>query len=175
MNEGNTHVDLAIGAIARREGTKSGIRYDGTTAPWICFCEAKFSSDISLSVKYDTNRNQLVRDIENAICFQDSGIYAESVYVTIVTPRFYEYKRSKLESKYKGYKSNPAIIKEHLDACRLTKRNSDIWKYPNDLFQRIIGALKIQRVYFEDLIEKLPGSEISEQIKLLWNETLKRI
>jgi hypothetical protein len=112
LKEGNTHVDLAIGVIARRKGTKSGIRYDNSIATWVCFCEAKFSSDISSGVKYDANRNQLVRDIENAICFQDSGIYAENVYVTIITPRFYEHKRSELELKYKNYQSDPTVIKE---------------------------------------------------------------
>jgi hypothetical protein len=78
---------------------------------------------------------------------------------------------------YGSSKSGSYLItgpKEHLDNCRLAKRNSDDWKYPDDLFQRI-RDLKIQRVYFEDLIEKLPGSEISEQIKLLWDETLKRV
>jgi len=56
--------------------------------------------------------------------------------------------------------------------CHLAKRNSDDWKVPNDLFSRNYIS-KNSACIFEDLVEKLPGSEISEQIKLLWDEISK--
>ena len=40
LNEGNTHLDLALGHIAARESTDAGI--DAARDPsWICFCEMK--------------------------------------------------------------------------------------------------------------------------------------
>ena len=47
--EGETHLDLALGTIARRKGTESGIELGDVEFPWICFCEMKWYSDISIS------------------------------------------------------------------------------------------------------------------------------
>jgi hypothetical protein len=67
FNEGDTHLDLAVGGIAQRNGTTSGIEYDRNVADFICFCECKWYSDISIDVTYDKDRNQLARTIENAL------------------------------------------------------------------------------------------------------------
>ena len=56
--EGQTHLDLALGTIAKREGTESGIELDDVESPWICFCEMKWHSDISYRVTHDIHRNQ---------------------------------------------------------------------------------------------------------------------
>ena len=58
IKEGETHLDLALGIIALREGTESGIELDEVESPWICFCEMKWYSDISTSVTYDIHRDR---------------------------------------------------------------------------------------------------------------------
>ena len=84
--EGSTHVDLAIGHVAQRGNSKSGIKLKHSPKTWICFCEMKWDSDISLSVKYEPNWNQLARVVENALCFQDDFRYSDEVHVALVTP-----------------------------------------------------------------------------------------
>jgi hypothetical protein len=86
--EGNTHVDLALGTIARRDNTDSGIELAGVKSPWVCFCEMKWCADISPDVKHFVHRNQLLRVIENALCFQTNGRCADQVFVTLVTPAY---------------------------------------------------------------------------------------
>jgi len=166
IDEGNTCVDLAIGAISRRQGTGSGIKFDKLAPSWICFCEAKFDSDISGKVKYDPNRNQLARVIENAICFQDSGNYVDGVYVTIITPKAYRDKRQLLERKFFDYNENKGFLLGDLNKCCLNKRQQNDWIYPEDIEQRFQKP-NLQRVYFEDLIDGIPASELSESIKIL--------
>lgn len=172
MKEGNTHLDLALGAIARREGTANGIRFDTSTPSWICFCEAKVDSDISPRVKYDPNRNQLARVIENAICFQNSGKYPNDVYVTIIAPKAFSHKRPLLEKKFSAYKSNPKSLLHDLNQCRLPKRAKADWLYPYNIAERITKSLKLQWVCFEDLVENLPDSDISGQIRGLWDDIM---
>ena len=74
--EGNTNLDLALGAIRRRGNTKSGVKFAAHSVPWICFCEMKWGSDMSVGVTWDAGRNQLIRVIENALCFQANHQYA---------------------------------------------------------------------------------------------------
>jgi hypothetical protein len=168
IKEGKTHLDIALGAISRREETGSGINLDNSAPSWICFCEAKFNSDISPSVTYDENRNQLARVIENAICFQSSGKYADNVYATIITPITFKDRRPLLEEKFNTYKANPKNLINDLVGCCLAKNRKSYWVYPTDIDQRIMSSLKLQWVYFDDLIESLPCSDISEQLKSLW-------
>ena len=85
--EGNTHLDLAIGTIRGRGETKGGIELDDVSEPWICFCEMKMYSDLSHDVTHDLHRNQLARVAENALCFQHRGRYADRVDVALVTPK----------------------------------------------------------------------------------------
>jgi hypothetical protein len=68
--EGETHLDLALGTIARRKGTESGIELENVESSWICFCEMKWYSDISYNVSYDQHRNQLIRVIETPCAFK---------------------------------------------------------------------------------------------------------
>jgi len=169
--EKNTHMDLSLGSIAKRFGTQSGIKLDTSNPSWVCFCEAKYNRDISCCVTHDPNRNQLIRVIDNAICFQDNGIYAERVYVTVITPKAYEHRRPLLESKLKEYQGKLSVIVD-IERCQLSKRNSDDWLYPEDLAKRA-RVLSLRRVFFEELINELPDSEVSNQIKELWSNLLK--
>ena len=90
--EGRTHLDLAVGNIIAEAETKGGIELvsEGLTKTWICFCEMKWESDISPWTTNDENRNQLVRVIESALYFQKAGIFADEVYVSLVTPEAFK-------------------------------------------------------------------------------------
>ncbi len=85
----------------------SGIQLSDTDKSWICFCEMKWNSDISITVTYDLERNQLARVIENALCFQsDKHQYADEVTVTLVTPEMFYISKCKsrlFQYKYEEY------------------------------------------------------------------------
>ena len=89
-SEGKTRIDLALGMIRQMGTTDSGIELATSKPGEICFCEMKWDTDISSGVRYDSTRNQLARDIENAVCFQSAGRFAKKVYFTVVTPRNFE-------------------------------------------------------------------------------------
>lgn len=170
-DEGQTHLDLALGSIELREGTGSGIELSNDSYSWICFCEMKWYSDISYNVSHDQRRNQLARVIENAICFQNRGKYAERVHVTLVTPRVFlgsDPKSRLYQYKFEEYSKNPLSIKKDLDLCRLLKTDRKDWKYPDDVDKRI-SKLAFRHVSYEDLIENMPPSLSSEQFKQFFN------
>src|SRR6056297_1705354 len=91
-DEGNTHLDLAIGNISIRDNTTSGIKLkNNIEKPWICFCEMKWNSDISTKVSYDLKRNQMIRVIENALTFQNNNNeLAKDIYFNLVTPDLFK-------------------------------------------------------------------------------------
>ena len=105
-SEGSTHVDLAIGSIIRRGSSRSGINLWRDPQPWICFCEMKWRSDISLSVTHDPDRNHLARVIENALCFQGEGGYSDEVHVALVTPAIFKGSDS-------GYRAYQGLFREY--------------------------------------------------------------
>ncbi len=82
--EGNTHLDLALGDLALREGTDGGIQ-PAPGASWVCFWEMKWYSDLSTKVTHDLHRNQLAHVIENAVAFASAPL--DQVHVVLVTPR----------------------------------------------------------------------------------------
>ena len=165
--EGNTNLDLAVGGVVRRGTTKSGVELSSHSNPWICFCEMKWNSDISESISNDPLRNQLVRVIENAICFQNKGKYAECAYVTLVTPAVFKDHPSEhriYQDKFSEYKFNVTTI--------LNDLNSDLPKrshYPSDIGQRLKN-LTLRWVTFDDLFQSIPDSPISEALKTFWKE-----
>ena len=170
--EGETHLDLALGTIARREGTESGIKLDDAEAPWICFCEMKWYSDISARVTYDVHRTQLVRVIENALCFQGAGKYAERVYVTLVTPSVFRHAtlKSRLyQYKFEEYDANRNYLIDDLKACVLEKNDKPGWSYPSDLPQRVTN-LSLRWVTYDELFENLPDSAIAIALKSFWRQ-----
>lgn len=171
--EGETHLDLALGTIAVRVGTESGIRLDDVRSPWVCFCEMKWYADISVSVTYDVHRNQLARIMENAVCFQNSGRYADQVHVTLVTPS--SFRNAQLKSrlyqyKFEEYKANPASFIADLEACALEKNEQPDWFYPPDLAERVT-ALSLSWVTYDELFERsLPRSQIAEELQKFWDQ-----
>ena len=170
--EGNTHIDLALGTIARRDKTKSGIKLDDIESPWVCFCEMKWYSDISMDVNHDIYRNQLARVIESVLCFQGAGRYAEKVYVTLVTPSRFKDTRIKsrlYQYKFEEYKASSDQLIDDLEACGLEKNQQSDWSYPSNLKQRI-DSLSLQWVSYDELFEQhLPTSAISSELYKFWD------
>ena len=168
--EGKSHIDLAIGTIVLRQGTKSGIELDVSEKSWACFCEMKWYSDASDRVTYDINRNQLARVIETAICFQKAGIYAQEVYVDLVTPELFisPLCKSRLyQYKFNEYQSNSSTLLYDLEQCILEINKQPEWVYPENMAQRI-RSLNLIWCSFDELFRNLPESAIAAQIKAFW-------
>lgn len=172
--EGNTHTDLALGTIARRDETDSGIELASVKSPWVCFCEIKWCADISPDVKQFVHRNQLLRVIENALCFQKNGRCADQVFVTLVTPahlrnapvksRLYHY-------KYEEYSTDRrAILWDLMGASRTDERRHEPgWFYPSSLPERV-EKLTLRWVTYDDLIEHMPDSPIRREVLEFWEQ-----
>lgn len=170
--EGKTHLDLALGTIARREGTESGIELDDVESPWICFCEMKWHSDISSRVTHDVHRNQLARVIENALCFQRTGRYAEKVYVTLVTPLLYcnaSLKSRLYQYKFEEYNTNRTCLIDDLNACVLEKRDQPDWSFPSNSNRRVMSLL-LRWATYDELLKNLPESVIVTRLKNFWRQ-----
>jgi hypothetical protein len=170
--EGVTHVDLALGTIVRRESTESGIALDAAEGAWICFCEMKWYSDVQPTVTNDMQRNQLARVIENALCFQGAGQYAEAVHVTLVTPAVFRdgAVRSRLyQYKFDEYRRDGNSILKDLDACPLEHRNRGDWVYPRDMAQRVRN-LSLHWATYDHLFENLPDSPLTADLAIFWGQ-----
>ncbi len=166
QKEGQTHVDLAIGAIKLRNGTESGIEYDKAIGNWICLCEMKWYSDISYNVNYDRKRNQLARVIENTITFQYENNFPKSPFFTLVTPEYFrnQSQKSRLyHYKYEEYKNNHKYLSADLTNSILDKRIEESWKYPPDVENRI-KDLKMNWVSYESLFENMPASKLKSPL-----------
>ncbi|NWF77690.1 MAG: hypothetical protein HXY36_03750 [Chloroflexi bacterium] len=169
--EGKTHVDLAVGNIVRRQGTHSGITLENVESPWVCFCEMKWYSDISPNVSYDIHRNQLVRLIENALCFEGNGKYAAKVYVTLVTPLVFREasSRSRLyQYKFEEYSKDRSYVVRDLNVCALKKRSHRDRPFP-DLSERL-ACLSLHWATYDELFENLPPSAIAAELRKFWRE-----
>jgi len=172
--EGNTHVDLAVGTIAHRDKTDSGIELATVKTPWVCFCEMKWCADISPDVRHFVHRNQLLRVIENALCFQKNGRCANRVFVTLVTPdqlrnapvksRLYHY-------KYEEYSADKrAILWDLMSASRTDERRHEPgWFYPSSLPERV-QELTLRWVTYDELREHVPESPIQHEVVQFWDE-----
>jgi hypothetical protein len=175
QKEGNTNVDLALGMISRRSSTKSGIQLDVTENTWVCFCEMKYDSDISPRTTNDVNRNQLLRVIENALCFQNSGKLTDNIYVTLVTRQEFQGKLvyKSYREQFEKYRNNPDSIQRDLNNSHLPKRVQSNWHYPRDISEAI-NKLHLNWVSYEELFSRLPmPSESSlyqlyQEIKRFW-------
>ncbi len=164
-NEGNTHLDLAIGNIARRETTASGIRYDEQDNGFSCFCECKWYSDISKDVTYDKHRNQLIRVVENALAFQSNGHFPAHVYVSLVTPRIFRdapVKSRLYQYKYEEYKSDKKKMLLDLGTRSLREDKAKGLCAPQ--VEERVDCLSLNWITYEELYENIPGSNISEAL-----------
>lgn len=158
IKEGETHLDLAVGDVKRRDGTLSGIEFDRPAgrAGWVGMVEVKLRSDLSSHVKYDPLRNQLLRVIENALVFEAHGQIPSTVHVTLVSPKVF---REHWVTRYYGYKfheyrTQRAKILEDLD--RLTLRPAQ----QIDLGPRVTPeVLKLHWISIEEIITAMPESE----------------
>jgi len=170
QQEGETHIDLALGTIRIREGTESGVQLDDVKGSWICFCEMKWYADISVGVSRDVHRNQLARVIENALCFQSGGKHADRVYVTLVTPAVFRDSpaRSRLyQYKFREYDTDRAQLMGDLTGCILDRRDEPDWFLPTDLPQRV-ESLLLRWATFDELFESLPDSIIASELRTFW-------
>ena len=163
--EGNTNVDLAIGAIGPRAGKEGGIAYDPTLGSSVTFCEMKWYSDISKSVTHDQHRNQLSRVIENAVTFQSNRLLVERVTVTLVTPRIFvgtEPKSRLYHYKVEEYQKDPSILLAEWQRSyeRMPTRSQTDWRYPDDdhLLDILENRFTLQHLSFEELFENAPES-----------------
>lgn len=167
--EGNTHLDLAFGAIAKRGTMESGIEFAPELGDFVGFCEFKWYSDMSIDVSYDRHRNQLARVIENALCFQRNsdlvgnleGRFPKSVHVTLVTPAIFQERkiRSRLyQYKWPEYAASHHELIDELRACPLKPRTEPGFQYP-DLEQRA-ACLRLHWVSFQSLCKAVPDSPL---------------
>ncbi|EDM44631.1 hypothetical protein SCB49_13705 [unidentified eubacterium SCB49] len=162
--EGSTHLDLAIGDIAIRKGTGSGIELNDTENSWISFCEMKWYSDISHNVSYDQHRNQLARVIENALLFKNENNYAKKVFVNLVTPGIFKNLDNKSRMycyKFQDYKKSLKVLESDIKNCKLDYKNSENKNY----IDKRIPILKLNWTTFDSLFESLPESDISNEIR----------
>jgi len=181
--EGNTSVDLALGTISPRKPTKGGIQLDCLEQKtWVCFCEMKFYADIASDTTHDSQRNQLLRVIENALCFQNSEIHAERVYVTLVTPEIFrnaELKSKLYQYKFEEYQSNCISIISDLNGCSSNIRREANWRYPVDMARRTVD-LNLNWVTYEELFDHMPHpieafqSEIYSELSSFWERYGRR-
>ena len=163
--EGNTNVDLAIGAITGRADKDGGIAYDPSLGSSVTFCEMKWYSDISKNVTHDQHRNQLSRVIENAVSFQGSHKLVEKVTVTLVTPQIFvgtEPKSRLYHYKVEEYRRDKSILLAEWRRSfhQMPKRTQTDWTYPDEvhLAKILESGFTLQHLSFEELFEKAPES-----------------
>lgn len=178
-SEGNTHLDMALGAIATRDGTQSGIQYKSSESSMVCFVEAKVLSDISTRVEHSPIRDQMTRVIENLLCFQthDSGQsrYPEHLVFTLLTPRlFLENSHSRFygflfEEYVADLATHQQKLRTVLDKYALGQASRIDWEYPN--IEERLPKLSMRWVCYEDLFKKFLETHAST----LWSETYKNL
>ena len=169
--EGNTNVDLAIGAIGPRAGKEGGIAYDPTLGSSVTFCEMKWYSDISKNVTHDQHRNQLSRVIENAVTFQGHDQFVKQVTVTLITPEIFvrtEPKSRLYHYKLEEYKNPEILFREWQRSYkRMPKRSQVDWNYPDESHLREIleSRFSLKHISFEELFESAPESDFTTILK----------
>ena len=157
--EGNTNLDLAIGAIARRGDTRSGIRFAPDLGTQVCFFEFKWYSDISISTSRDLHRNQLARVIDTAITFgAKQKEMPDQVQVTLVTPGVFknQYSPSRLYGyKWAEYSSSTALLADLESFSEGVIVDHD--------YEALLGKLTLEWFSFEDLMASMPLSPIRDE------------
>jgi hypothetical protein len=145
-----TRVDLAMGHAEEVKGRANQIQSSG--GEWVCIVESKWYDDIQAS-GVDDGGNQLLKVIDHALLLHDNkGNFPKSVYVTLVTPRYFKeelgkFSYRKYSKKYKEYKDEPEKLKKDLALCPFPFLKHDI----STLINRA-GALKLNWVTFEELL-----------------------
>jgi hypothetical protein len=166
--EGNSVLDLAFGAIRQRGKTHSGIEFDpGAQTSWVCFVEAKIHADISASVRYDPNKNQIARVIENLLCFQTVGHFPDRLFFALITPRAAQQSHggNKLYHQIMAKYRNSEKVLRDINCSPFPRRNQPDWHYPESLSERL-KRLSIKWITFEDIFEQefgIRGLDITQQ------------
>lgn len=167
-SEGNTNIDLAIGAIAGRDDKDGGVQFDPELGDSVTFCEMKWYSDISAKVTHDQHRNQLSRVIENAITFQGNGRLVPKVTVTLITPEIFRdtHPKSRLyHYKIEEYRRDPEILLEEWQRsyAQMEKRSQPGWEYPDESHVRemLESGFALRHLSFEQLFREAPETEFS--------------
>lgn len=129
QKESNTNLDMAFGAIKKRENTEMGICYqENDPVNWVCFVEGKFLSDLSNKTTFNPFRNQMTRVIENLITFQDDSekeknselpenakSRPEHYIFTLLTPKIFKEEKMKRSRHYamlfKDYSENKKFVR----------------------------------------------------------------
>jgi hypothetical protein len=153
-HESNSKIDLAIGAIALRPGSRNGIAFNPDCADeWACFVEAKLFSDSAYRTTNDPYRNQLERDIESLLCFQANGHFPQKLFFTILTPRkFKEKPRSRLYGyRIEEYQKDKSKVFQDLENFALPGRTNLGQIYP--VLREHIDKLEIHWATYEQIFE----------------------
>ncbi len=160
-NEANTRIDLSIGAIRRREGTDGGIAFDNSARSpfrWACFVEGKGPDrDCDFKSEHDWLRNQLERDIESLLSFQDHGTFPDRLYFTLLTPRLCRrHPRSRLYGyRMEEYLKDSALLIPDIIRCTIPVRDDGDQEYP--LLPGRLERLKLTWLSYEDIFEQAFG------------------
>lgn len=176
-SEGNTLLDLAFGNIKRRASKEAGIEYKlNNNTSWVCFVEAKCLSDCSDSTSHDPLRNQITRDIENLLCFQNRSQFPKNLYFTLLTPKFF---KNHWNSKLYGYKitryqENKDAIIEDINLSAIPKREQNGWHYPTKIEDRI-KALQINWLCYEQILEIEYGLENIDIVEMIQSKNLPKV
>lgn len=155
--EGDSHVDLAWGAMELRQETKAGIAYSPDGVGAVTFVEAKLLCDISTAVSHDPLRNQMARIIESLVCFRADGgqaCYPRDTRFALLTPRRFRGQptRSRLYNyKFDEYRSNRDALVEDIELSAFPRRNKRRWRYPDDLKERV-AQMKMEWWSFEEVL-----------------------
>lgn len=162
-SEGQSNLDLALGHLAVRQGTESGVELQPGVNREIIFCEFKWYSDIAYSVSYAQHRNQLARVIENALLLRSAdGGFAERVHVCLVTPQVFRDRGA--ASRFYRYKWDEYIRPGHeqlladLRGCGL-----ELDVLLPDVEERL-GALRLVWRSYEELAFSAPRSAIKDSL-----------
>lgn len=157
FSEGDTRLDLAFGSIRGRSGTETGIEfYPNAHSSWVCFVESKYFADQSSSVTHDQNRNQIIRILENLLCFQGEKQFPKRLFFVLITPRVFK-QSSRPDAKhynetFQRYFDNPEEVLQDIELSPFDKRNRPDWKYPESLVDRI-PHLSMKWLTFEEIFE----------------------
>lgn len=157
FTEGNTRLDLAFGSIRRRGSTKAGIEFNHNShSSWVCFVESKYYADQSLSVTHDPNRNQIIRIIENLLCFQGKFQFPKRLFFVFLTPRVFKQSFTRPDAKLysetlQRYDNHKEVLHD-IERSPFPKRDQFDWKYPESLADRV-RHLSMKWLTFEDIFE----------------------
>lgn len=159
QSEGNTRIDLAAGAIRQRGETASGIEFDRSCErSWVGFVEAKVLSDCSVDVEHDHLRNQLIRVIENLLCFQSEGQHPEHLVFSILTPEHFrqpKHRKSRLYGyKFMEYARDKDALLDDLNLCEQKPRAHANWTYP--VVRDRIERLTLHWASYEEILSGDP-------------------